>query len=213
MPTKKFALEDEGPKRLELSWTGMFKNVDVRVDGASVGVVPDRAAMKEGRLFSLPDGSKLSVKLQQGAFNASLELLRNGLPVPGSDADPRTQVKVSGQLIYFIAALNALLGMAVLVFDVAALREMTGPNGLGAFFMAALYSVLAYFTMGGSPWALIAAMLIYASDWVFGMIASVQAGGHPNTGGIVMRVIFLLFMSRGVRAAFALKKARTTATT
>jgi hypothetical protein len=213
MPTKKFALEDEGPKRLELSWTGMFKNVDVRLDGASIGVVPDRAAMKEGRVFTLPDGSSLSLKLQQSAYNPGLEVLRNGLPLPGSDADPRTQVKVSAQLIYFIAALNALLGVAVVVFDVEALRAMAGPNGIGAFFMAALYSVLAFFTMGGSPWALIAAMLIYAADWVLGVIDSVQAGGHVNTGGIVMRVIFLIFMSRGVRAAFALKKARATATT
>jgi hypothetical protein len=212
MPTRRFALEQEGPKRLELSWKGRFKNVDVLVDGQSIGVVPNRAALKEGRVFALPDSSSLSLKLRQGAFNSSIELKRNGVPLPGSDTDARTQVKTAGQLVYFVAALNALLGLAVLVFNVKSLEAMAGANGIGAFFMAGLYSVLAFFTMGGSAWALIASMLIYSLDWVYGVIASVQAGGHANGGGVVVRIIFLTFMFRGVRAAFALKKERAVQT-
>src|SRR5689334_21858427 len=109
MPTRKFVFELEGPKRLELSWKWMFRNVDVRVDGKSVGVIPNRGAMKEGCVFQLPDGSMLSVKLGTG-FGGGIELLRDGVALPGSDTVEHTQVKVAAQILYFIAALNALLG-------------------------------------------------------------------------------------------------------
>ena len=36
MPSRKFALEREGPKRLELSWSAMYKNFQVKLDGSAL---------------------------------------------------------------------------------------------------------------------------------------------------------------------------------
>ena len=45
MPKQSFALEAQGPKRLEIQWKGNWKNVTITLDGEVVGTIPDSKSM------------------------------------------------------------------------------------------------------------------------------------------------------------------------
>src|SRR3954468_13841258 len=106
MPSAKFALEAGGPKRLEVSWSGFWKNIAVRLDGDEVGSIPTKAELKQGRSFTLPDSSVIHVKLAESVGNVEIQLTRDGRPLPGSAADPLQRVKTAGGIVYFIAGLS-----------------------------------------------------------------------------------------------------------
>jgi hypothetical protein len=207
MPSRKFKLEAAGPERLELRWSGIFNNTEVLFDGQAVGAIPDKAAIKAGQRLALPDGSELWVQLEEKFGGGGLAVLRNGVPVPGSDTDPATLVKGAANIVYFIAGLNLVLG-AVAMAGVEFLQNL----GIGLYNIAfgALYLVLGYFTGKRSRVALGVAMGIFLVDGVLGIAATVAAGHTPGGGGIGMRVVLLITMVRSFQAMGALSTAPTT---
>jgi hypothetical protein len=120
MPTKKYALEVGGPKRLVISWSIGWKNLSVKFDGQEVARLANAYdAISAGSTFPLPDGSELRARLQSGRFGPKLILNRGGKPVPGSDGVPLPRwvyaFFVLCALIPIVAlggALPALLGSA-----------------------------------------------------------------------------------------------------
>ena len=142
MPAKQLALEKGGPLRLEVEWQGNFKDFEVRLDGALLGSFADKKALSEGQVFTLQDGSRLEVKLQTTALLPELSLTRDGAPLPGSDADPEQRVTAAANMIFFVAGLNALLGLVAAAFDVEVLKALG--LGLGSLVVGAIYGALGY---------------------------------------------------------------------
>src|SRR6185369_17980501 len=88
MPTKQYALEVGGPKRVKVSWGMFWKNFLVQVDGQEVGRIEGGLkALHVGSTFTLPNGSQLRVAVKSGLVQ-SLQLFLDGKPVPGSGAVP-----------------------------------------------------------------------------------------------------------------------------
>ena len=58
MPKQLFALEKNGPKRLELSWSGMWKGFAARLDGQVVLSAEGSSDLKLGKLASLHQQSQ-----------------------------------------------------------------------------------------------------------------------------------------------------------
>ncbi|MEW6433916.1 MAG: hypothetical protein AB1730_20645 [Myxococcota bacterium] len=202
MPSQTFALEPNGPKRLTLSWSAFWKNFTVSLDGKQIGALtPDE--LKAGKDVPLPDGSTLYVHLRRGFGNTGLELSRNGQPLPGAANDPASMVKNAAYLLYFLAALNALLGAAAVAFNVEVLQV----NGVGLFSIALgfVFAVCGFFTMQRSLAALITAIALYGLDAIATLFSAVTAGGQPGAGGIIMRVFFIIVLARGVTGLRALK--------
>lgn len=202
MPSQTFALEPNGPKRLSLSWGAFWKNFTVALDGQQVGALtPDE--LKAGKDLPLPDGSTLRVHLKQGFGNAGLELSRNGKPLPGAANDPVSMVKGAGYLLYFLAALNALLGAAAVALNI----EVLLANGIGvaSIVLGFIFAVCGYFTMQRSLVALVIAIVLYSLDAVATLAMAVGAGGKPGVGGIIMRVFFIIVLARGVTGLRTLK--------
>jgi hypothetical protein len=120
MPTKKYALEVGGPKRLVVSWGIGWKRFSVKFDGQEVVHLTDAYdTISKGSTFPLPDGSALQARLQSGRFGPKLLLDRGGKPVPGSDGVPVPRWAYAffalSALIPIVAlggALPALLGSA-----------------------------------------------------------------------------------------------------
>lgn len=89
MPTKKYALEVGGPKRLVVSWAIGWKSFSVKFDGQEVASLANAYdAISAGSTFPLPDGTKLDARLHKGRFGPKLHLDRGGKPIPGSDGVP-----------------------------------------------------------------------------------------------------------------------------
>jgi hypothetical protein len=109
MPTKKYALEVGGPKRLVVSWAIGWKSFSVKFDGQEVARLANAYdAILAGSKFSLPDGSTLEARLHEGRFGPKLHLDRGGKPVPGSDGVPIPR------WAYAFFALSALIPIVAL---------------------------------------------------------------------------------------------------
>ena len=107
-------MEKDGPKRLEMSWGGFWKDFTVKLDGVAVLTANGSSELKAGRSARLPDGSTLEVRLETGFGKNGLAVTRNGQPLPGSSTDPESLVKVAGAVVYVLAGLNFLFGVIAL---------------------------------------------------------------------------------------------------
>ncbi len=70
--------EAGAPKRLEVSWKGMWKEMQVAFDGVVVGTFANEKELEQGREFTLSDGSLLAVTLKSNFRGLLSELLRDG---------------------------------------------------------------------------------------------------------------------------------------
>jgi hypothetical protein len=81
MPLRKYILEKGGQPRLEVEWRGLWRDVSVRFDGQEIGTFADKAALKQGRTFTLPDQSNLLVQLVGKSEAAQLLVNRDNVPL------------------------------------------------------------------------------------------------------------------------------------
>jgi hypothetical protein len=196
MPTQQFPVERNGPKRIEVSWSGLWKDFTVKLDGQPLGSWT-KDELSQGKEVPMPDGATFKAHLRRVGMNQELALLRNGRALPGSAADPVTLVKTAGGIIYFLGGLNTLGGVVGLSGVEFAARLFGTWDGV---VVGAILGVLGFFTMQRSRIALGIAMALYALNGVMVIAETAAANGTPAIGGIFMRVIFLTAMWRGFKA-------------
>ncbi len=201
MPTQRFALAPDGPKRLRLTWSGSLKDFTVFVDEKSVAQLsPDD--VKAGRDVALPEGT-LHVQFKPQFAGSALRLTLNGQPVPGAANHPGTAVDQATFVLYFVAALNAVFGVVALFGHFSVLDSMG--FGVGSVVVGGLYAVAGFFTSKRSQLALLAGTLLYVLDGVGGLVWSVSQGARPGIGGIFVRVVITVALFRGIKAIRELK--------
>jgi hypothetical protein len=203
MPSQTFAFEPKGQRRLEISWAPFWKNITVKHDGKTIGTMADQKELKAGREFGLPDGSRIHVQLITTAFSVDLRVLRNGEPLPGSNADPAVRHQAAYGIIYCVAGLNLVLGLVAAVFQVRFLYQI-GLNEYSILF-GALFAILGHSTRKGSLLALILAIGLFALDSLSGFYFAISQGYTPSTAGLVARGFLLLPMLQGILAMRELK--------
>jgi hypothetical protein len=209
MAKRRFALEPGGPKRLELSWGGFWKNFQVTLDGALVDTVEGgQKRLKEGVELPLPDGSNLHIQIVQTAMIVELRVLRNGAPLPGSTSDPEQRVRNAAYLLYFLAGLNTLLGVVSLVFDIPALNEFS--MGIDSILFGGLVAVLGFFTYRRSRVAPILAIILYVIDAIYTVVTIAGAGRTPPVAGIFIRIAIIYTLVQGAKAAGELVRQKET---
>ncbi len=207
MPTRQHPLEAGGPPRITLTWGAFWKDMRVRLDDRELGTIPDGKALKAGRDFPLGDGTTLHVRLEQGFGNAGLRVERDGVPLPGTSGDPAERLKLAYGLVYFVAGLNAALG---LVAELASIDVLLSIGiGWGTIVTGAIYALLGWFVhKRRSKVALGLAIVLFALDGLLTLAFSVDAGGTPPVGGLVVRVFFIVQMARGFGAIQELKASK-----
>jgi hypothetical protein len=201
MAKQTYALEPNGPKRLEVSWGAFWKDITIRLDGSIIGTIPGHKELQAGQEFQLPDGSVVSVK----KFSATeLQVLRNGKPLPGSASGPGSALQVAYMVVFFIAGLNIVLGLSELFFPI----EPPARTGFGVFTIVVglVFLVLGFFVSRKSIAALVIATVIYALDSIAGIGLAFLQGNSPGIGGILMRVMLLIAMAQGIGAIRALRQ-------
>lgn len=206
MPSKKYALEAGGPERVEVDWEGAFKNLTVTFDGASVGSFESAKDIEKTQSFVLPDGSRLELVLAKVGPFPELRLSRDGEPLPGSAGDPQTQLDAAANMIFAIAALNAILGFVAAVFDLTFLKSIG--VGWASVLTGAVYAFLAVFVRRRSVAALAVAVGLFILDGAFMFVAAAEAKASPPIGGLIARIFFLIPMVRGFGAIGELGKPR-----
>ncbi|MCB9430651.1 MAG: hypothetical protein H6668_01590 [Ardenticatenaceae bacterium] len=195
MPKQQFALEKEGQKRLELSWGMGWRNFTVRLDGAEVGEIEGgQKSLKEGRSFALNDGSTLLIQLKTGLM-AELQVLRDGKPLPGSSTDPRQRLNNASGLIMGLGGMSIVVGILAMFWPV--LQE-AGFSWDSTVFGILLLG-LGYWARQESLLAIWLAIIIFVLGSILTILATNSFVGS-NAGGIVLRILFTIFMYRGVGA-------------
>jgi hypothetical protein len=209
MPKRNYATEKGGPKNLEISWKGMWKEISVKVNGSEIGTMKDQKELQEGKEFKLPGGGTLSVKLVKKLFAPELQILKNGEPLAGSDSDPKQKLKIAYGVIFFIAGLNIVLGLIAELGQVDILLEL----GIGYFsiIFGAIFGVLGYFVKEKSVIALWIAIVLFVIDTLLSMYFAIEMGASPSTSSIIVKIFLFVGMIQGFRAIKALNNNPQTA--
>ena len=207
MPSRSFALETGGPKRLVISWKGLWKNINVTLDGKVLGTIADQKELKAGRGFQLPDNSILQVQLVKKAMASELQVLRDGRPLPGSDSDPAQRLSVAYGMIFFIAGLNIILGLIAVLGEVDFLTNQIGIDWTTIAF-GLVFLLLGFLVRAGSIVALGVAVVLFilSGIWSAVVMASQMPRATPPVGALVARVFLLIPMIQGFGAIRALKQ-------
>lgn len=207
MPKQSFPLKPGSEEKVELEWKGGWKGFTVRAEGRELGQMNGQKELSAGGRYSLSDGSVLEVKLARSALTPELQVLRDGVPLPGTASDPATRVKTAAGIAFFIAGLNIVLGLIAVLGDIQFLQNA----GLGypSLVFGAVFLGLALGIKKASIVALIAAIVVFAADGILGLILTIEAGGRPAVGGIVFRVFLLLPLIRAVSSVKAVREAPT----
>jgi hypothetical protein len=204
MPTMRLALVPDGSKRLEVAWQGRWKNLTLKLDGAPVLAVPTETELKAGRTVATPAGA-LAVQLKTPAFGRQLWLTIDGRPIPGTAADPAKRLAESYGVLYVVAALNVALG-TLAALDLLPLAEL----GFGVVSIAAgaVFGLLGFAVHRyRSTVALAMAMALLALDSLAGIVASMHGGSSAPASGLVVRVLILVYVSRGFAAVREMRAA------
>lgn len=201
MPKQTYAFKPGGRKRLEVSWKGMWKDFTVKLDNQVVGEFSDQSELEAGQWLSLPDGSSLRIQLVQKSSRTELQVLRNGLPLAVSSFDPESRLRSACSMIFFIAGLNLVLGIATMLFRIEFLQAL----GIGFFsvIFGLVFLLLGFWAQSGSQLALILAIAIFALDGILGFVLVAMVGGTPNISGLIARIFFIIPMVRGLSAGHA----------
>jgi hypothetical protein len=194
MAKRRYALQRGGPKELQLRWGWGLRNFEVSLGGKRWPI--DRSALAAGTTLVLPDGSSLLVKRPRRFWHSTdssstLIVERDGIPLPGSDGDPRVLGRRAGRLILFFGGFRAFAITAVLLNA----RQTGEPVPLVVKAVAAegvallALGVVAMF--GWRPPLAIAAGLLVAEG-----LAWLGSGGLPNPVGVMIQALVILHLFR-----------------
>lgn len=196
MTVQQYALEVGSPPRLELEWESYMRDFQVRFDGEEIGRInTGKRSLREPHHFTLPDGSQLSIRLNEGGLTEELELLRDGKPLPGSAADPFTKFSAAIRTSFFWGVALIFAGLVAALTQSDILRQLIFSPASALFGIALLF--VAYWMSRQSPLAAIFAALLVVAEFLFNF-----GGAGFNlltTIGIVLRVAFFVPILQGIR--------------
>jgi hypothetical protein len=134
MGRRHYALERGGPRRLHLRWGFWYRRFRVALDDGPEWTI-DRASLLRGVPLVLPDGSSLFVRYVRRPWYSvglrnELRVERDGLPLPGSEGDPRRIGRRAGALLLFLAAVRGVILVAVSPGELASPAFLAGEAAL-----------------------------------------------------------------------------------
>jgi len=204
MAMQSFKLDKDGPKRVGLTWKGIYKQAVVTFDGEPLG--PPIADLRKDagpHSYTLPDGlGTLTVGYhkKQGLMDQPrVELSHDGRPLPGTGGDPRTAITLGAGVMWFIAGLNILLGsLGAAGVDFFVRMGVDWPSIL----VGVVFGVLAFLVQKKrSRVALLVGIILFAGDAILTLALSMDiAHGRVPTTGIVLRVLLLMPMIQAYSA-------------
>lgn len=194
MPAYTYPLEHGGPKLVEVSWKGFYKNMIVRYDNEELGTISGRAELKQGRCFTLPTGGQLCLRLVSSFMASELHVLHNGKPLPGSGSDPWQQLKVCAGSLYFFAAVSFLFG---------ALSAIGNTEALGGYIsmgVGILFAVLAWLVSKAFMAALITSIALVTLNALLLVALPLLNNQAPRYGWFIFYMLMIIPLFRGFAA-------------
>lgn len=194
MAKRLYRLERGGPKILLLSWGWGMRNFTVQCGPSTWRV--ERPTLEKGATFVLPDGSSLLVQRPKRPWysidsRSSLIVERDGVPVPGSDGDPRVLGRRAGGLIILFGGFRSLAIMAVLL-NFRRKGESPDPFFATIAVEGAVLIALGVVAMFGRRLPVAIAAGLLAAE---GLLA-LGTGGLPNPMGVLIQTLVIVHLAR-----------------
>jgi hypothetical protein len=193
---KTFALEKGGPKTIEFSWDIGWKDFTIRQDGEIIGTIENKEALKQGREVTLKDGSRMYVRLNLGIMDSGLEILKDGKPLEGSNADPASRIKSCFGLLILLSVLD-ILGAAFVVISLPAETYARADGLLYAFvymFFGFAFIFLALMVKKASLTGLYIAITLIVIEVLFGIGIMAMSGGVESIFPWVIRIVITIYL-------------------
>ncbi|MCB1052899.1 MAG: hypothetical protein H6510_08440 [Acidobacteria bacterium] len=197
MAEKHYQLLAGETKFLKIKWDSSWRDLSLILDGRTILVVPDYRSLKEGRSVTLNDGTTFFVQLKNGFLTHQLSVWMNDVALSEPTGDPEDRLKGAYFVLFLLAGINGLVGLATLAFGIVSLKAM----GLGwiSVFYGVVFGLTGWFVKRRSLAALILASVLFFIDSVFVVMAMAEAR-NTNVWIIFLRVFFLYFMLQGIPA-------------
>lgn len=203
MPTHKFPFKIGGPKRMEVSRPMLSNTFTVKVDGKTLFQFPG-GELKRGVNHETRSGTRIHISHKSSFTANGFDVRINGKSLPGSVSHPLYRVTIAYQAIYFVAAVNLIIGV-LNALKMNPLPTLVGA-GITPVIVGGIYLFLAFFVQGKSRIALGIAIIGFTIDSVL-LVVSIFSGLGLNsasiggfTGGMFVRVFFLIYMVQGFMA-------------
>jgi hypothetical protein len=167
---RNYALERGGPKRLHLRWRFRHRGFQVTLDQGPAWTI-ERPSLLAGTTLVLPDGSSLHVRWVKRRWYSigmrdELRVERDGVPVPGSDGDPRVIGRQVGGLLLVLALLRLLL------FAIALPSTRAPSNLIGLVLEGGAVLVLGVLAWSGVRTAALIAAVLFGLEAVVALVAA-----------------------------------------
>lgn len=210
MPKQKLAFEQGGDPRLELEWGSYMRDFCVRMDGKEIGRIDGgQRILKQPHNFTLPDGSEITIQLNQSMLIDELEVLRDGKPLPGSASNPRVKLSAGIRTTFFWGIACLLIGTVIFFTDLNILRILSFSQY--SFIAGLLLIVSAVGMSRRSIGYLLFAIIIYLADWIGSAMITSSLGisfGFLGTIGILARALSLVPLVQSLGAIHLLQQKR-----
>lgn len=204
MGRRRYALARGGPKELQVRWGWRRKTFQVSLGGATWTL--DRAQLEAGVPITLPDGSSLALRWERRrfwsiSFRDELHVERNGVPLPGSDGDPRVIGRRAGRVLLLFGFLRLVFVGLWTVFDRGGPSRVGGLGAVGGLMAVAGLGLMALglvASFGPRLPVLLGAVLLGLEElvWIAGWVGS---GAGLNPTGVVIQVLVIAHLVRAWR--------------
>ena len=203
MAKRKYLLDNDTSKELMFRWNGGWRSTEIYWNQEQIATIGKNEVLN-GVNIDLPDNSKLEVKLEKGMF-ATLITKRNGNHIPNSMGDPQYMLRQIFILLLVLGIINIGIGLAIafLTKDSDMIQLGYLNTAIGGVQILLGYGILKAFFP-----ALILATILMGADMV---LMAIFSGGSATSGGVFMKLFFLIFMLRGFKAFKERKRIETEA--
>lgn len=197
MVQRDFYLDEERKQCLSASWNQDWSNFRLVFQEGVICSFATRKELVAGRQFVMPDGHLLSVRLKRG-FRPELELLHDGLPLPGKSENPLGQQKTVWQLALFMGVLNITAGAAAAGTDADILLSIGfgyGSIALGVAYLLVAWAARRFATFAVSA---IAAVLLADMALLF-VFTAMREGPSSPVSGMLLKLFLVYAFLKGIR--------------
>ena len=201
-----FNVPGEQPKKVEVTWDGKYRNLQVFLDGEKVSKeTPIHKNLKQGIQLTAPDNHIIGLKYFQSwmwSQNSALEVTWDGTVLQNSGSKDNVQVKDAMSCTGIIA----LIGLLSAILLIA-----TNTNySLPAIIIPVIYIILWLFIRKSNSTAMIIFTVVYFIETVLSLF-NIFSGGYPLMSisvipGMILRLVVVVLFIQAVNSMIRLRK-------
>ncbi|PLW92770.1 MAG: hypothetical protein C0592_08920 [Marinilabiliales bacterium] len=197
MAKRKYQIDNDPSKELMFRWNAGWRSTEVYWNQEQIAVF-DKNQTMSGVNLNLPDGKNLDILLIKGIFTHLVTKI-DGKHIPNSMGDPQYTFRQIFLLLLVLGIINIGVGLAFFFLNNDAEIQQLGIINAA---MGGLQILIGYGVMKNLFPALITAVIFMGADLV---LTAISWGGNATSGGVFMKLFFLIFIFRGF-SAFKEKK-------